>query len=84
MTTEPDAEIKAEHRRGYAKGYAAGKRRQDREISREEFRRAVFLAALPSYLEGTWERGGKRMTTTSERVSLAWSCADIAVKNTSF
>jgi hypothetical protein len=84
MSDEP---IKAAEQRGYAKGYTAGQKRADREErerdareQREAFRRAVFLAALPSYLNGSWTRGEEKMTTTAQRVSLAWRCADEAMK----
>ena len=84
---EPDP-IKAAEKRGYSRGYVAGQRRvavaeneEAREERRLEFRRQVFLAALPGLIvNGTWQTGGKTARKPSEYVSIAWYFADEALK----
>lgn len=76
-------------KRGYAKGYAAGRRRLEADLSREqaaaereEWRRRVFLAALPACISASgWTDGeGKPINTLMARIKLAILAADTAVK----
>ena len=77
----------SEESKDYARGYAAGRRRQDVDIQkeqlmaeRERFRHKVFLAALPSCLNGVWTQGEKKITSVDDRIALAWRMSDAAMR----
>lgn len=82
-----DAYKKAEAR-GYARGYQAGKRRRDTERARESraksdeaFVRRAFLAALSfAMTQENWHIGGKKISSTEERVDFAWMIARESLK----
>lgn len=73
------AQTQAAERIGYQRGYAAGRRRAAVD-DRQAFRREVFLVALPAALGGNWEQGGKAITSSDDRIDLAWRIADAAMK----
>lgn len=91
MTNElaVDAEaLKAAERRGYSRGYAArGKRikRQNdaerRQRERQAFLDRAFLAILPAAMNAQgWSFGDKPITSMEDRVKLAASWAESALK----
>jgi hypothetical protein len=80
-----------EEGRAYSRGYEAGRKRLAREYSselasaeREEFRRHVFLAALPELIRAPWETGGVPWTDMQQFVDGAWGLADKACPGTVF
>lgn len=83
-----DEEMKAAELRGYGRGYAAGKKRLKADISSEKielqrlvFRRRAFLAALPVCIDTHgWKQGDKPIANVEQRVSLANSFAEEAMK----
>lgn len=80
--------IKKTERQAYARGYAAGRRKAKIERSADQVRKErqafldkAFLAALPFAMEQTkWTIGDKPISTSEERVELAWRVAARALK----
>jgi hypothetical protein len=75
--------------KAYSRGYAAGRKRLTRDISydrlqksRIAFRDRAFLAALPfAFQQDSWTQNGKPIKSVAERVALAWTIANEAVKH---
>lgn len=81
-------ELKAAEKRAYQRGYEAGQRRKNREVdaekawrAREAFTDRAFLALLPVAMQvDGWTMGGKPVTTSEDRVTLAVQWARRATK----
>jgi len=74
--------------KAYSRGYYAGRSRLKRDVSydrlqksRTAFRDRAFLAILPfAFQQDSWTQNGKPIKSVAERVNLAWTIANEAVK----
>lgn len=79
----------------YKRGYTAGRKKTETEVAlwraaldteylrNADFRRAVFLAALPEIIRAPWSQSGKRLNTTAGVVDTALEIADEAMRRLS-
>lgn len=63
----------------YQRGYRAGRKVRE-PMTREAFRNAAFLAALPACIAAQgWSQGERKFFTMPDKVELAWDAADNAL-----